>query len=125
MFVGVPFCIKGRRVVFTTCLLQVLTSSERRSRTTHSCMSQDMSQTPVYLVFYTMLRHPPLRSHCWSTRVGQQWGSGTREDNVTKPDGMRVDVGFGFTAKSINEFGYASDYVSGGHRRVAAAQAAG
>ena len=48
-------------------------------------------------------------------------GSGTREDNVTKPDEMRVDVAFGFTAKSINEFGYASDYVSAGYRRVAAA----
>ena len=52
-------------------------------------------------------------------------GSGTREDNVTKLDEMRVDVEFGITAKTINEFGYASDYVSGGYRRVAAAQAAG
>ena len=51
VFVGVRFCIKGRRVVFTAAHLQALTCSERRSRTTHACMSQDMSQTLVYFVF--------------------------------------------------------------------------
>ena len=47
VFVGVRFCIEGRRVVFTAAHLQALTCSERRSRTTHPCMSQDMSQTLV------------------------------------------------------------------------------
>ena len=101
---------------------EAMTSSGRRSRTTHSCMSQDMSQTPVHLVLCRDT--PTLATPLVVDTSRSTVGSGTREDNVTKPDEMRVDVGFGFTAKSINEFGYASDYISGGYRRVAAAQPA-
>ena len=42
-----------------------------------------MSQTLVHLGLCqnTKLWLPPLRPHCWSTRVGQQWGQ-VREERA-------------------------------------------
>ena len=108
--VGVRFCIEGRRVFSTTGHFQALTSRERRGPLTLACretcrkhlftsFSVETHQSRHYVVAST-LAAPLLVGMSRSTV-----GSGTREDNVTKPDEMRVDVGSCFAAKSINELG--------------------
>ena len=68
---------------------------------------QDMSQTPFHLVLCLsrLSRHnvvaPTLAAPLLVDTLRSTVKPGTREDIVTKPDEMRVDVGFCFTAKSV------------------------
>ena len=70
-----------------TLVFEALTSIKRRSRTTPSCISQDMSQTLVHLVLCqdTMSWHPPPAAPLLVDTSRSRVGSGTREESSCAP----------------------------------------